>query len=387
MEIPKDKKNLAVLVLLGVIGFLVVYYLAIRPMLGQGKSEGSTAETGVVEELPDAAPIDIMGKGIDKKIDPVVTEEEEAITAVFQEQQSSMGEVEIPKEYDVPLTDNASDQERMVRIMELQERYRNNNENFAVDMARRQAESEKAALQKEANNYKELYEQSIADNNEMARRIADTEGVNNSMDDRQFLRVTAKRGEVVSSLGEADTPATAFYGGGRRSKDNSNNMRNALKATIQQTVTVKDGDILPLRLTEDAYAGTTVLKAGTVINGIVRLNGTRMEVQVSNIEYRGRIMEVSLSVYDVDAQKGIYVPEGDIAQAATKAASAVGDGVLQASTTASSGLSISESPKAAVAGVVARGAIAGIGSLLKGSERVPSVTIHSGYKIFLMNER
>lgn len=381
MNVPKDKKNIIVIVLLSIVGLLIVYYISIRPMLSSGDKQTSPTEN-VVQELPTAKPIDIMGKSIENKITTNQTEESDTIKAVFQESRQRVADTDIPSEYDVPLTDDASDAERMKRILDLQQRYQENNENFAIQVFQEQSEQEKAALQKELTTYKELYEQSVADNNEIANRAKAAE----EQRQRQWLRVTNKRGEIVTTLSQDEVSKSAFHGSSSKDKSEISPLRNALRATIQETITVREGDILPLRLSEDVYAGNTVLKAGTTINGIVHLSGNRLNVLVSNIEYRGRIMEVNLAVYDVDAQKGIYVPQGDIAQSAGDAITALGDGIVQASTSTNQGFTINQSTQDAVAGVAIRGAVAGIGSILKGKQRVPTVTIRSGYKLYLLND-
>ena len=74
-------------------------------------------------------------------------------------------------------------------------------------------------------------------------------------------------------------------------------------------------------------------------------------------------------------------------QAASETASALGDGLLQASTSATQGFTMNSSAKDAAAGIVTRGVVAGVGSMLKGKQRVPTVTIRSGYKLFLMNDK
>lgn len=387
MDLLKDKKNLIVLILLVLLGIGIVFFLA-KPLFMSKESVDQTNQS-VIEDLPNAKTIDIMGKSINN--DAVVkeqnTEEDEAVSAVFDEQRLATSDSELLEKYDVKLTDDASDTERMKRILELQERYQSNNENYALEMVQQQAEEEKSALRKEANTYKELYEQSISDNNEMAQRIQSAERPKQSSDGKQLLQVTAKRGEVVSLLGGEEVKKSPFHGGSSKPEEADGILRNALKATVQQTITVKDGDILPIRLTEDAYAGNIVLRAGTVVNGVVKLSGNRLNVVVTNLEYKGRIMQVQLSVYDIDAQKGIYVPDGDVAQVASETASALGDGLLQASTTASQGFTMNSSAKDAAAGIITRGVVAGVGSILKGKQRVPTVTIRSGYKLFLMNEK
>ncbi|WP_018028476.1 conjugative transposon protein TraM [Porphyromonas somerae] len=387
MDLLKEKKNLIVLILLILMALGIVYVL-VRPLFVSDGDRDPTSSS-VVEDLPNAKTIDIMGKGIDNKIEPEkeTTEEEEALSSVFESQRMETANNEIPERYDVSITDDATDNERMLRILELQERYQSNNDQFALEMVQQQAEEEKSALRQEVNTYKELYEQSVSDNNEMAQRVQAAERSTESSDGKQLLQVTAKRGEVVSLLGGDGITKSPFHGGSSKDKEEQGVLRNALKATVQQTITVKDGDILPIRLTEDAYAGNTVLRAGTIVNGIVQLSGNRLNVVVSNVEYKGRIMQVQLSVYDIDAQRGIYVPDGDIVQAASETASALGDGLLQASTSASQGFTMNSSAKDAAAGIVTRGVVAGVGSMLKGKQRVPTVTIRSGYKLFLMNDK
>lgn len=201
MDLLKEKKNLIVLILLVLVALGIVYVL-VRPLFVSDGDRDPT-NSSVVEDLPDAKPIDIMGKGIDNKVkvETEPTEEEAALASVFEAQRMESSNNEIPEQYDIKLTDDATDSERMLRILELQERYQSNNDQFALEMVQQQAEEEKASLRKEANTYKELYEQSVSDNNEMAQRVQAAESGPKDSDGKQLLQVTAKRGEVVSLLG------------------------------------------------------------------------------------------------------------------------------------------------------------------------------------------
>ena len=47
---------------------------------------------------------------------------------------------------------------------------------------------------------------------------------------------------------------------------------------------------------------------GTVITGLTRLQGERMEVEIEAVSHNGSVLPVELEVYSTDGQKGILVP-------------------------------------------------------------------------------
>ena len=66
-----------------------------------------------------------------------------------------------------------------------------------------------------------------------------------------------------------------------------------------------DGKEVPLRLTESMGAGGVLIPANTVLTGTARIDGERMMITVSAVQYRGSVIPVELLVYDMDGGEGI----------------------------------------------------------------------------------
>ena len=78
--------------------------------------------------------------------------------------------------------------------------------------------------------------------------------------------------------------------------------KNTVAACIHQDQTLVDGQAVKLRLLEPMQAGN-ILVAGTA-----KVQGERLDILVSSIEYAGNIIPVELAVFDTDGQKGLSVP-------------------------------------------------------------------------------
>ena len=63
-----------------------------------------------------------------------------------------------------------------------------------------------------------------------------------------------------------------------------------------------------LRLLEPmAVAGRTIPR-GAVVVGTGKIQGERLDIEITSLEYDGTIIPVELAVYDTDGQPGIFIP-------------------------------------------------------------------------------
>ena len=131
--------------------------------------------------------------------------------------------------------------------------------------------------------------------------------------------VAQVRREVVSRLA-APMPDSVFVAeftkprnwGFNTAAGNENPVqKNSIGACIYRTTTVTDGKEVPLRLTESMRAGGVLIPANTVLTGTARIDGERMMITVSAVQYRGSVIPVELLVYDMDGGEGISVPASD----------------------------------------------------------------------------
>ena len=127
--------------------------------------------------------------------------------------------------------------------------------------------------------------------------------------------VAQVRREVISRLA-APMPDSVFVAeftkprnwGFNTAAGNENPVhKNSIGACIYRTTTVTDGKEVPLRLTEPMRAGGVLIPANTVLTGTARIDGERMMITVSAVQYRGSVIPVELLVYDMDGGEGIRI--------------------------------------------------------------------------------
>ena len=84
--------------------------------------------------------------------------------------------------------------------------------------------------------------------------------------------------------------------------------RNTIPACVHGAQSVTDGQTVRLRLLEPmAVAGRTIPR-GAVVVGTGKIQGERLDIEITSLEYDGTIIPVELAVYDTDGQPGIFIP-------------------------------------------------------------------------------
>ncbi len=84
--------------------------------------------------------------------------------------------------------------------------------------------------------------------------------------------------------------------------------RNTISACVYGAQSVTDGQAVRLRLLEPmAVAGRTIPR-GAVVVGTGKIQGERLDIEITSLEYDGTIIPVELAVYDTDGQPGIFIP-------------------------------------------------------------------------------
>lgn len=84
--------------------------------------------------------------------------------------------------------------------------------------------------------------------------------------------------------------------------------KNTINAVVHGDQTLVNGQSVKLRMTEPMRAGKHIIPCNTILTGVGKITGERMEIQISSIEYEGNIIPVSMLAYDSDGQQGIYIP-------------------------------------------------------------------------------
>ena len=152
--------------------------------------------------------------------------------------------------------------------------------------------------------------------------------------------------------------------------------KNTVAACIHQDQTLTDGQAVKLRLLEPMQAGNIVVPKNTLVAGTVKVQGERLDILVSSIEYAGNIIPVELAVFDTDGQKGLSVPSSMEQEAFNEAMANIGSGL-------GTSISFARSAGQQVAMDVTRGLLQGTSGYLAKKFRIVKVKLKAGYKVML----
>ena len=154
-------------------------------------------------------------------------------------------------------------------------------------------------------------------------------------------------------------------------------LKNTLKVSVYETVTLKDGETVRLRLLESARVANMLIPKNTLLTAVARIQSNRLSLSVTSIEHRERIIAVNLSAYDLDGQLGVFIPHSLEVNAAKEIAAGMGQSAGTSFTFASS----AGQQLAADAG---RGLLQGASQYFGNKMREVKITLKSGHKLFLM---
>ena len=152
--------------------------------------------------------------------------------------------------------------------------------------------------------------------------------------------------------------------------------RNTIAACIYQDQTLTDGQAVKLRLLEPMQAASIVVPKNTLVAGTAKVQGERLDILVSSIEYAGNIIPVELAVFDTDGQKGLSVPSSMEQEAFNEAMANIGSGL-------GTSISFAQSAGQQVAMDVTRGLLQGTSGYLAKKFRTVKVKLKAGYKVML----
>jgi len=156
--------------------------------------------------------------------------------------------------------------------------------------------------------------------------------------------------------------------------------RNRGFNTAVGTAEVSDRNTIPARLLEPmAVAGRTIPR-GAVVVGTGKIQGERLDIGITSLEYDGTIIPVELAVYDTDGQPGIFIPNSMEMNAVREVAANMGGSL-------GSSINISTNAGAQLASDLGKGLIQGTSQYIAGKMRTVKVHLKAGYRVMLYQEK
>ena len=152
--------------------------------------------------------------------------------------------------------------------------------------------------------------------------------------------------------------------------------KNTISACVHTRQTVTDGQTVRFRLLEPMQVSGKEIPRNTSVVGVAKIQGERLNVLISSLEYHGNIIPVELAVYDTDGQAGIFIP-GSMERSAAK------EIVAGMGTSAGSSMNFSTDAGAQLAADLGKGLIQGTSQYFAKKMRTIKVHLKAGYKVLL----
>lgn len=181
------------------------------------------------------------------------------------------------------------------------------------------------------------------------------------MDDTEFMRTHAAERNYGFNTAIGNTGAAE---------------KNTIAACVHGNQTVTDGQSVRLRLLEATDVGGVRIPRNTLVVGAARVQGERLGVEITSLEYRGSIIPVELSVFDSDGQEGIFIPNSLEVSAVKEIAANMGSSL-------GSSINISTDAGAQLASDLGKGVIQGTSQYIAQKMRTVKVHLKAGYKVML----
>lgn len=155
---------------------------------------------------------------------------------------------------------------------------------------------------------------------------------------------------------------------------------NTIPACISESQTLEQGGRVKLRLLEPLQAGSVTIPANSLVTGTADIRGERLDILVSSIEYAGNIIPVELATYDIDGQRGIFVPGSE---SRTAAKEVLGD----VSQSMGGSISFAGSAGQQVAMDLTRGVLQGGTRFISQRVKAVKVKLKAGYRVLLVTKK
>lgn len=152
--------------------------------------------------------------------------------------------------------------------------------------------------------------------------------------------------------------------------------RNTISACVHNNQTVMDGQTVRFRLLEPMLVSGREIPRNALVVGTAKVQGERLNVLITSLEYSGNIIPVELSVYDTDGQAGIFIPGSMERSAAKEIAANMG-------TSVGSSVNISTDAGAQLASDLGKGLIQGTSQYFAKKMRTVKVHLKAGYRVLL----
>ena len=156
--------------------------------------------------------------------------------------------------------------------------------------------------------------------------------------------------------------------------------KNTISACVYGAQSVTDGQAVRLRLLEPMAVADKIIPRNAVVVGTAKIQGERLGIGITSLEYEGTVIPVELEVYDTDGQPGIFIPNSMEMNAVREVAANMGGSL-------GSSINISTNAGAQLASDLGKGLIQGTSQYIAKKMRTDGAHLKAGYRVMLYQEK
>lgn len=153
--------------------------------------------------------------------------------------------------------------------------------------------------------------------------------------------------------------------------------KNTLKVSVHETIIIKDGEAVRLRLLETARVANLLIPKNKTLTAVAKIQGNRLMLLVTSIEYQEQIVAVNLSAYDLDGQPGIFIPNSEEMNAVKEVVAGMGQ-------SAGTSFTFNSSAGQQLAADAGKGVMQGASQYINKKMREIKLTLKSGHLLYLI---
>lgn len=154
---------------------------------------------------------------------------------------------------------------------------------------------------------------------------------------------------------------------------------NTIRACVAEDQVIRVGGMVRLRLLDAVRIEGVAIPRNTTLYGMSRIDGIRLQVVVSSIEYGGRIFDVNAESYDMDGQPGLNIPDSRERRAVKEALASIGQG-------AGMSVNVTKSAGQQIVSDLSRNAISATTKYVAEKLKEVKITLKANHQLLLISE-
>ena len=216
---------------------------------------------------------------------------------------------------------------------------------------------------------------SEADNAEQSKNIAPVY----TPEEKVVSRLPRKQSEKEALQEWVKEQQTAFFNG-ESFKPQGSILKNSIRACTHIEQLLGENSRVQLRLLEPIRVAGVLIPKGELLTASAKVSGDRLLLTVKSLEYKGKVIPVSIAAYDIDGQQGLYLPASSDANAFREIAAGM-------SKSSGSSFTFSSSAKDQIVSELSKGVVQGGTSYLSKKIAQPSIRVKAGYQLLLISKK